>query len=259
MLLNFVWNPNPVAFDLGFTQISWYGLTWSISIIIGYLLTKYFFKKENKDPELATVAVQYAFFGSLIGARIFDVFFYHFDLFLANPIVLFKVWEGGLSSHGAMIGVLVAFWIFSKRHADFKLFWSLDIAAIIMPLLGAFVRIGNFINSELVGKASNLPWAVSFPYYELNPIPRHPVQLYEAFWLVICFLILLFIYHKRQVKRGFFATLFLILVLSGRVLLEFMKDSDTYWGPFSNTQWFSIIAIIGGIYLLFNKRLHLKH
>ena len=245
-----VWQPNPIAIDFGLLEISWYGLTWSTSIILAYFITKAVFTREQKDVELTTIFVQYIFLGALVGARVFDVLYYHFDAFMARPMLLFEVMNGGLSSHGAMIGVSLALLLFVKKYKDYTFIWCLDRVAMTMPLLGGLVRIGNFINGELYGKASDLPWAVIFPLSDSLAIPRHPVQLYEALWLFLCFGIFWFIYKTKTVQNGFFTALFLSLVLGGRLLIEFLKDSETYYGVLSNTQWVSLLGVIIGIIIL---------
>jgi len=243
-----IWNPNPIAFDFGIFQVSWYGLTWSLSIVVGYLMTRTIFRKENKNLDLAVVYVQYIFLGSMIGARVFDVLYYHFDAFIARPLIIFEVWNGGLASHGAVLGVLFVMYLFSKKDS-FTMEWCVDRAALMAPLLGGFIRFGNFINGELYGKASTLPWAVIFPYTDYQLIPRHPVQLYEMLWLFSCSAIFWWIYYNKKTQKWFFTSMFFIVVLGGRFFIEFLKDSDTYFGPFSNTQYLSLVAVIFGLIL----------
>lgn len=254
----FIWEPNTLALDTGFLKVSWYGLTWSLSIIVGYLLAKTIFKKDNKDPELAVVFVQYIFFGAMIGARVFDVLYYHFADFLARPMLLFEVWNGGLSSHGAVLGVILSLYVFVKRNPTISFMWAIDITALVMPLLGGFVRIGNFINSELYGKPSTLPWAVIFPKSDFTLVPRHPVQIYEALWLFVCFAFFWWIYQTKTYKKTQFTALFLFLVLGGRFLIEFMKDSSVYFMGISNTQVLSLVAAIVGLTLLIKLKLDKK-
>ena len=249
-----VWQPNPIAIDFGLLKISWYGLTWSTSIIVAYFISKAIFKKEKKDLGLTTIFIQYIFLGALLGARIFDVLYYHFDEFIARPMLMFEIMNGGLASHGAMIGVCLSLLLFVRKYKDFSFIWCLDRVAMVMPLLGGFVRIGNFINSELYGKASTLPWAVIFPISDPAALPRHPVQLYEALWLFICFAIFWFIYKTKISNNGFFSAMFLILVLGGRLFIEFFKDSSTYYGVLSNTQWLSAVAVIIGIIILWKSQ-----
>ena len=249
-----IWDPNPIALDLGFLRISWYGLTWSLSIIVGYLMTRKIFKNEYKNLDLSTIYVQYTFISSMLGARVFDVLYYHFDAFLSRPIMIFEIWKGGLASHGAVLGVLLAMYFFSKKQ-NFTFEWCVDRAALMAPLLGGFIRFGNFINGELYGKASNLPWAVIFPYTDYEMIPRHPVQLYEMLWLFACAAFFWWIYYSKQTQKWFFTSMFFIVVLGGRFFIEFLKESDTYFGPFSNTQYLSLVAVLCGFYIYwFNAR-----
>jgi prolipoprotein diacylglyceryl transferase len=242
-----VWNPNPIAFDFGIVRVSWYGLTWSASILLAYFIGRAIFARENKDSEKLTLLIQYVFLGAVIGARVFDVLFYHFDEFIARPLLMFEIMNGGLASHGAMIGVVIALFLFARFHPSFTFVWSLDKVALVMPILGALVRIGNFINSELYGKATDLPWAVVFPLSDAQNLPRHPVQLYESLWLFFCFALFWWLYKKDSRPPGFFVSMFLIVVLGGRLLIEFLKESSTYWGPLSNTQWLSLLGVLLGL------------
>ena len=248
-----IWEPNPIAVDFGVLRISWYGLTWSLSIIVAYFLTKAIFNKEHKDEEHTTIFVQYVFFGAMIGARVFDVLYYHFDAFIARPMLMFEIMNGGLASHGAILGVCLALLLFTRKY-KYDFVWCVDRVALVMPLLGGFVRIGNLINSELYGKVSTVPWAFVFPLSDPLTMPRHPVQIYEALWLFACFALFWTLYKKGYSRKGFFTGLFLSLVLGGRFLIEFFKDTSTYYGPFSNTQWLSILAAVIGIGILFKSR-----
>lgn len=246
-----VWSPDPIAFDFGAVRVSWYGLTWSASILLSYFIGRSIFKRENKDSEKLTLFIQYVFLGAVIGARVFDVLYYHFDEFIDRPLLMFEIMNGGLASHGAMIGVVIALLLFARFHPTFTFLWSLDTVALVMPVLGALVRIGNFINSELYGKPTDLPWAVIFPLRDAQDLPRHPVQLYESLWLFGCFLLFWWLYTHKKRPVGFFVAMFLIVVLGGRLMIEFLKDSSTYWGPLSNTQWLSLLAVLVGIVILF--------
>lgn len=251
MLFNsLVWNPNPIALDFGVFDISWYGLTWSFSILIGYLLLFLVFKRENRNQDLVVDLVQYVFLGSLIGARVLDVLYYHFHEFIERPLLLFEVWNGGLASHGAMLGTALALLIFNKRHKEFSYWYLLDLSALIMPALGALVRLGNFINGELYGKTTSLAWGVIFENSDPLKLPRHPIQLYEAAWLLSCFLFFWFLAKYKKLPESLLSALFLSLVLGGRFLLEFLKDSSTYYWKLSNTQWLSLFAFCLGILLL---------
>lgn len=256
MIYKIIWNPNPIAIEIGPISIAWYGLTWSAAILIGYLYGKFIFNKENKLENDLVPLVQYIFVGALIGARVFNVFYYNLEYFLSDPLMIFRVWEGGLASHGAIMGSILAIYIFSKRNKAYPFWWIVDRAAIVAPLLGAIVRVGNFINGELYGTETTLPWGVVFQHSDPLSLARHPVQLYEAFYYTICALIFFIIYQKiKAIKEGFFLVYFLILVFSGRVLLEFVKDADSVFLVFSQTQLVSVIGLFVAIIVLYKKGL----
>lgn len=250
------WNPNPIAFEIGPISVAWYGLTWSAAILIGYLYGKFIFNKEGKPEKDLVPLVQYIFVGALVGARTFNVFYYNLDYFLSDPLMLFRVWEGGLASHGAIMGSILAIYIFTKRNKKYKFWWVVDIAAIIAPLLGAIVRIGNFINGELYGTETTLPWGVVFQHSDPLLLARHPVQLYEALYYTICASIFFIIYQKiKDIKEGFFLVYFLIMVFIGRVLIEFVKEADPFLFIFSKTQMVSVVGLFIAVIILYKRGL----
>lgn len=248
-----IWNPNPIAFNVFGISIAWYGLTWSSAILIGYFLFLFIFKREKKDNSKLVPYIQYVFIGVLIGARLFEMVYYQFDYFISDPMLFFRFRQGGLASHGAMLGTILAIFLFIKRNKDFTFWWLLDRSVIVVTIQGAIIRIGNFINSELYGNITEVPWAVKFVQVDL--FFRHPVQLYESAWLLICFSVFMFLYINTKQKDGFYTFLFLILVLSGRVVLEFFKESETILFIFSQTQIASVLGIIVGIFIAYNKKI----
>jgi phosphatidylglycerol---prolipoprotein diacylglyceryl transferase len=248
------WNPDPVAFQIGQVAVSWYGLSWSFSILAGYVYCLYVFKKENKNPDLIIPIIQYMFIGALIGARLFDVFYYNLDLFLADPWMLFRVWEGGLASHGGLMGVVLAIYLFSRHNPSVGFWWIIDIASIVGFLQSSFIRVGNFINGELYGKPTDLPWAVVFEGTDYQMLPRHPVQLYESFYYFACFIILFTAFHfLKKRKDGFFTACFFIMAFSGRIIIEFTKEAEPVAGVFSKTQLVSIAGLFIGVLILYYK------
>lgn len=250
------WNPNPIAFEIGPISVAWYGLTWSAAILVGYFYGKYVFRKEQKPEKELVPLVQYIFVGALVGARVFDVFYYYPYLFLEDPLMLFRVREGGLASHGAIMGGILAIYIFSRRKEAFTFWWIVDRAAIIALLQGAFVRVGNFINSELYGTPTSKPWGVVFENSDASLVARHPVQLYEAFYYVCCTILFLIIYHKvKEIKEGFFLIYFLILAFIGRILIEFVKEADPFLFIFSKTQMVSVVGLFIAVFILYKKGL----
>lgn len=247
------WNPNPVAFNVFGYDIAWYGLSWSLAILSGYFVLLFIYKREHKNLQKLVPFIQYIFVFSLLGARLFEMLFYQTELFFNNPISFFWFRQGGLASHGAMLGTVLAIWLFVKRNPDFSYTWLIDRSIIVATLQGAIVRLGNFMNSELYGTITDVPWAVRF--LQVDNYLRHPVQLYEAIWLFICFGIFMSVYIlKKQLKPWFLTSLFFIVVLSGRVVLEFLKDDEIFFWIFIKSQLISIFGVLIGILLLLYSR-----
>jgi prolipoprotein diacylglyceryl transferase len=166
-------------------------------------------------------------FGTVIGARLGHCLFYNPEYYLSNPIEIFKVWEGGLASHGAAIGILTAIYLFAKKKKNYPMLWTLDRIVIVVALAGTFIRLGNLFNSEIIGTPTEVSWA--FVFTAVDDIPRHPAQLYESIAYFIIFLILLFIYYKgiEKNKNGLLFGLFLLLVFTFRFFVEFLKENQS--------------------------------
>ena len=250
MLLHFTHQLDPVAFQIGSFSIAWYGLTWSASILVGYSLGQWFFKREGKDEEKLFNLAAFIFLACLLGARLSEMLFYQWDYFSENPLRFFRFRDGGLSSHGAVALTLITVYLFSRKHKEeLPFLWITDKMAIVGAISGSFIRFGNFINGELYGTPTDLPWAVVFMFSDPLELPRHPTQIYESLWFLCCFIILLVTYLKG-VKRGVLSALFLILVLGGRIVLESTKALDGYILGLAKTQWMSVPFVILGFVLL---------
>ncbi len=235
---------NPVLLDLGPIEIRWYGLLYALAFLVGYFILKKLAKKFNIKEEHIDDYLPYIIIADIVGARLFEVLFYDPSYYFSNPLKIFAVWEGGLASHGAIILiVLTTIWFCKKRKISF--FNFVDAVAIPIALGAALIRIGNFMNSELVGRVTNVPWAVQFAGYEGL---RHPVQLYQAIGHVIIFLILLTMLKIKNRKEGtiFWSLLFLDSLF--RFITEFYKDLPTDYGFYylglNLAQWASIIILI---------------
>ena len=241
------WNPDPVAFELfGSLAFTWYGLTWSLSMLVGYYLAIWMFKREKVDNVDPSNVVTVIFFSCLVGARLGQVIFYDLDYFIEYPSEILKVWNGGLASHGAVIAGVISVLYLSKKYVSIGFLWLMDRMAIIVLAAGSFIRFGNFMNSELYGTPTGSDYGVIFTMHDT--IARHPVQLYESVWLMICFLSFMTLYTKLKVwKDGFFACLFLSVVFTGRLLLEFVKESPDLAMGLSRTQWLSVPMILIGL------------
>ncbi len=248
--MTFVHNLNPAIFSvLGF-EIRWYGLMYVLGFFIVYFFLKFQIKKKvlkmsekQLDSFLITIVV-----GMLIGSRLFAVFVYNPAYYFANPLEIFMIWKGGLSFHGALLGLIVAGWLWCKKN-KFSFLNICDLVVIPGALAQVFGRIGNFINGELYGKITNLPWAVQFPGAAGF---RHPTQLYEALYNLIIFFAVLF-YYKKNPKPGKTLGLFLVLYAVFRIIIEFFRDIPMY-GIMTMGQWLSIPLIILGLWLLFRKK-----
>jgi len=228
MLLAFIeWSVSPEIFHIGPISVRWYGFLFAMAFVAGYFIMTWVFKKEGRPrADLEQLSV-YMIFGTVIGARLGHCLFYNPEYYLSNPIEIFKVWEGGLASHGAAIGILTALYLFSKKKKNYPMLWTLDRVVIVVALAGTFIRLGNLFNSEIIGKPTDVSWA--FIFTAVDDIPRHPAQLYESIAYFIVFLILLFIYYKgvEKNKSGLLFGLFLVLVFTFRFFIEFVKENQS--------------------------------
>ncbi|MCK9271576.1 MAG: prolipoprotein diacylglyceryl transferase, partial [Bacteroidales bacterium] len=198
----------------------------------------------------------YMLVATVIGARLGHIIFYEADYYLANPWEVLKVWNGGLASHGAAIGILVGLWLFVRKTKK-SYFWVLDRIVIVVALGGVFIRLGNLMNSEIFGNITNVPWAFIFTSYD--DAPRHPTQLYEALSYLAIFGLLYWIYWRNDGKPrpGFIFGIFLILLFTARFLIEFLKVPQV---AFETTmtlnmgQWLSLPFIAAGLVIVLMKR-----
>jgi len=253
-------NLDPIIFDFGFIAIRWYSLAYIFGIVIGWWLGKriinhildnYYLKFEiEKFDDL----ISYIIISLIIGGRLGYIIFYNLEYFISNPFNIFKVWEGGMSFHGAMIGIILGTYIFSKRK-NVKTLFLLDIIACVSPIGIFFGRIANFINGELIGKVTDASWAVIFPTVDM--MPRHPSQIYEAILEgLVLFLILNILIFNRRYQSGSSSYLFLIFYGTFRIISEFFREPDVQIGYlfniFSMGTILSFLMIISGL-ILMNK------
>ena len=228
MLLAFIeWSVSPEIFHLGPISVRWYGFLFAMAFVAGYFIMTWVFKKEGRPrTDLEQLSV-YMIFGTVIGARLGHCLFYNPEYYLSNPIEIFKVWEGGLASHGAAIGILTALYLFSNKKKNYPMLWTLDRVVIVVALAGTFIRLGNLFNSEIIGRPTDVSWA--FIFTAVDDLPRHPAQLYEAIAYFIIFLILLFIYFKgfEKNRHGLLFGIFLVLVFTFRFFVEFVKENQS--------------------------------
>jgi phosphatidylglycerol:prolipoprotein diacylglycerol transferase len=258
------WNNDPAIFWITDSfPLKYYGLFFAIGILLGYSIVKRIFIKESVPVEILDSLLIYIIFGTILGARLGHCLFYEPDYFFQHPIeILLPIKEiggiykfvgfQGLASHGGTIGVFIAVLLFYRKN-KVNLLWLLDRIAIAVPVTAAFIRLGNFMNSEIYGKPTNGNWGIVFQKDDL--IPRHPTQLYEAFAYFLIFITALFLYQSDQIKKrnGFIFGIFLILLFSARFIIEFFKENQE---PFENQmplnmgQILSIPFILAGILLI---------
>lgn len=227
MLAFIEWNVNPEIFHLGSISVRWYGFLFAMAFVAGYFIMTWVFKKEERpQSDLEQLSV-YMIFGTVIGARLGHCLFYNPEYYLSNPLEIFKVWEGGLASHGAAIGIIIALYLFSKKRKNYPLLWVLDRIVIVTALGGTFIRLGNLFNSEIIGQPTDVSWA--FIFTAVDELPRHPTQLYESIAYLIVFLTLFLVYYKgiEKSRRGLLFGLFLVLVFTFRFFIEFLKENQS--------------------------------
>ena len=258
MVIGFItWNVNPEIINLGFIAPRWYGLLFASTFLVGYVIMQKFFKKEGVPDKVLDTLTTYMLVATVIGARLGHVFFYEPAYYLANPIEIFYVWEGGLASHGAAIGILIALYIFAKREKRDYL-WTVDRVVIVTALGGMLIRLGNLMNSEIYGHITDLPWGFIFVRDGMTD-PRHPTQIYEAFSYLLIFIYLIYYYYKKDAKtaNGYLLGMFLIIVFGMRFFIEFVKEDQVAFenGMMLNMgQLLSIPAVLGGAYLVWRSR-----
>lgn len=251
-----IWDVSPDIIKLGPITIRWYGVLFAAGFVIGLKIMQYIFKIENRKEKDLNDLFWYMIISTIVGARLGHCFFYAPEYYLSHPIDILKTWEGGLASHGAAIGILFALYLFVKKHKDFTYLWIVDRIVITVALAAVFIRTGNLINSEIIGKPTDVAW--SFVFTAVDNIPRHPTQLYEIIAYLICFIILIVLYvkQKEKIREGLLLGIFLIIIFGFRIFVEFFKENQSAFeaGMALNMgQILSIPLVVAGIYLLVRK------
>ena len=250
---------DPIALSLGPLAIRWYGLMYVLAFVLFMVLGRMHLKRRPdmgfKTSDLDDLLF-YGILGVIVGGRLGYIVFYKASQYLANPIEIFYIWQGGMSFHGGFLGVLVAMLLFARR-TNRTFFQVTDYIAPLVPTGYAAGRLGNFINGELPGRvtdASVWPWAMWFPQVDATPLARHPSQLYQLALEGLLLFVILWIYSKKPRPVGAVSALFLIGYGAGRFVTEFAREPDSFLGflalGFSMGQWLSLPMIIGGVVLL---------
>ena len=267
-MLNFItWTASPNIYD-GFVTVRWYGLMFAIGFLVGYYIVYRIFKHEGAPERWLAPLFFYVVIATIIGARLGHVLFYEPQHYLQNPIDIFKVWEGGLASHGGTIGIIIAIFIFSRHITKKSPLWTFDRLAVPIGFVAALIRIGNLMNHEIFGGPTDQPWGFRFITNMgqfLNggqPIftePSHPTQIYEAICYLLVFAICMWLYWRRnaQERPGLILGVFLLGIFISRFFVEFVKNVQEPWEiSMRNTigidmgQLLSIPFIIAGVWLI---------
>ena len=240
----FINNFDPIAFQIMSFEIRWYSLAYILGIVVGWILCKKIFIKNSGISEKFDDYITYLIIGIILGGRIGYIIFYNFSYYLDNIFDIFKIWQGGMSFHGGLLGVIASSYIFAKKNNQNPFFY-LDQVSLVAPIGIFFGRLANFINSELYGTATDMPWSVIF--VEVDNLSRHPSQLYEAILEgIILFLILIYFMNKGYLKKpGLISGLFLIFYSLFRFFVEFFRVPDEQIGYlFLNLTMGQIISLV---------------
>jgi phosphatidylglycerol---prolipoprotein diacylglyceryl transferase len=264
MLSQITWAVRPDVFMMGGLEVRWYGLAFALGFFLGIAMMTKMFAKDGVPEKWVDSLFIYVIVATVLGARLGHVFFYAWDYYAVHPLEIFKIWEGGLASHGGSLGILIAIWIYSKKVSKRSMLWTLDRLAVPVALVAAFIRLGNLMNHEIYGHPTDLPWGFKFilnvrewqhgadPIYSL---PSHPTQIYEALCYLITFAVVSLLYWKNKTakqKEGLIIGVFFIGIFLSRFLIEFVKeDQEAFEATMTLNmgQWLSIPFILAGILL----------
>lgn len=248
------WNVNPEIFSLGPVHVRWYGLLFAVGFLFGYNHGEKMFKHENIDLKWLESLFIYLIVATIIGARLGHVLFYGWDYYSQHPIEILYVWQGGLASHGGVLGIIIAMFIWSKYVSKRSILWVLDRIVVPSVFVAALIRLGNLMNSEIYGIPTTLPWGVIFERNH-ETVAKHPTQIYESLSYLVTFGVMLYMYWKTKAKdyQGLLVGVFFVMVFSARFFIEFIKEVQE---PFEKGmtldmgQWLSIPFVLTGIFLI---------
>jgi len=271
--MQIVWDPNPELFNLFGIPVRYYGLLWAVGIFLSYLIVRYQYRDKKIPEKTFEPLFFYCFFGIILGSRLGHVIFYQPELFIESPLeVLLPIhidaagdWHfkgyTGLASHGGTLGLIIALWLYVRK-TKLNYMDVLDMIAVATPICACCIRLANLMNSEIIGKVTDVPWAFIFANNpEAGMVPRHPAQLYEAIAYFIFFLIMIYLYknYNKKLHRGFFFGLCLTLIFTFRFFIEFLKENQVGFEDgmqFNMGQWLSVPFVILGLACIFaGKRL----
>ena len=238
MLAYITWTADPVAFTIPFIQweVRWYGIAFALGFLLGSWLVLKIWRHEKLNEDWYDKLFFYVIISATVGARLGHCLFYAPEYYLAHPMEIFKIWEGGLASHGGTLGIIIAIWIYSKKVTRKSMLWTFDRLVVPVGFVAALIRFGNLMNHEIYGHATNMPWGFKFidnlayvHHLGVAPIfslPSHPTQLYEAFFYILTSLVCLWMYWKREDYKyqGLIFGAFMIGIFLSRFFIEFFKN-----------------------------------
>jgi prolipoprotein diacylglyceryl transferase len=258
MLASIHWDVNPEIFRIGSIAVRYYGISWALSFYLGYIIFNSFVKREGLKEGFLDSLTVYTGVGTILGARLGHCLFYEPGYYLSHPIEILKIWQGGLASHGAAIGIIIALILFSIKW-KVSVLYVLDRIVITVALAGVLIRIGNLMNSEIYGVETGLPWGFVF-VRNGEMFPKHPTQLYEAFVYLLIFISLYLFYNKAKSKpkQGLLFGIFLTTLFLARFLIEFIKEPQVDFEKemiLNMGQWLSVPFMLAGIFfIIFSMR-----
>ena len=270
MYLNFIkWNPSPEIFTIPGIDwpVRWYGLMWALAFIASHFFMNRIYKAEGRTEKALDTLTLYIILGTVLGARIGHCLFYGpwFDEELANgaiiegylshPLNILKVYEGGLASHGGALGILTAMILYCRKEKE-SWIWLFDRLVVVVPLAAMCIRLGNLINSEIIGKVTDVPWA--FIFVQEDNLPRHPAQLYEAIFCFFLFILMYWLWKNKRDKvgQGFMFGVLCVLLFTERFFDEFLKENQAdFEGAMALNmgQWLSIPFVIIGAFMIWRS------
>jgi phosphatidylglycerol:prolipoprotein diacylglycerol transferase len=270
MILNFIkWNPSPEIFTIPGIDwpVRWYGLMWAMAFIASHFFMNRIFKAEKRSEKALDTLTLYIILGTVLGARLGHCLFYGpwFDEELANgniiegylshPLNILKVYEGGLASHGGALGILSAMILYCRKEKE-SWIWLFDRLVVVVPLAAMCIRLGNLINSEIIGKVTDVPWA--FIFVQEDNLPRHPAQLYEAIFCFFLFILMYWLWKNKRDKvgPGFMFGVLCVLLFTERFFDEFLKENQAdFEGSMALNmgQWLSIPFVLIGAFMIWRS------
>ncbi|MCE2495156.1 MAG: prolipoprotein diacylglyceryl transferase [Flavobacteriales bacterium] len=264
MLSYITWIVEPEIFpNVDWLPVRWYGLMFAFAFFFGYTIVQRMFVYEKLNEKWLDGLLIYTMVGTIVGARLGHVFFYDWEYYSQNLGEIIMINNGGLASHGAAIGIILSLYLWSRKYSKKSVLWILDRIVIVVALAGFFIRMGNLFNHEIIGVASDVPWAFIFTKaYVADPLtPRHPAQLYEALCYLAIFIVMIRQYYRSNWKdlQGFFFGFFLVAIFWVRFFVEFIKENQVEFeeGMALNMgQWLSIPAVLVGAYFMYRGRGH---